>query len=115
MTRGIRRHEAPVTIEARFLPVITADGPAFTREGDLQIRIDGSSHADEELEKFLARKFGAVMPPQLHLSGLVPPAGASLGKLRQLHLVELQSERGWLSIGYTLPSEQIARGNVNLR
>lgn len=109
VTRGGRHHDAPLEIEARFIPQITADGPAFLREGDVQIRIaEGNSPGHEELRTFLARKFGAVLPLELHLSGLVPPAGASLGKLRQLELTELTSDRGWLTIGYRLDSGRIA-------
>ncbi|HUE72038.1 MAG TPA: hypothetical protein VMP01_14215 [Pirellulaceae bacterium] len=109
VTRGGRHHDSLVEIEARFTPQITADGPAFTRQGDVQIRIaEGNSPDHGELRTFLARKFGAVLPPELHLSGLVPPAGASLGKLRQLELTELTSDRGWLTIGYRLDSGRIA-------
>ena len=71
-----------------------------------------NSHEDDELRAFLARKFGAVLPRELHLSGLVPPAGASLGKLRQLDLTQLDSNRGWLSIGYQLPTDRLASSHV---
>jgi hypothetical protein len=107
VTRGSRRDDEAVEIEASFIPQVTADGPAFTRQGNLGIHIAGCNlQKDEELRKFLARKFGAVLPEELHLSGLVPPAGASLGKLRQLELTELASDRGWLTIGYRLGSGQ---------
>ena len=111
VTRGGRTHDSPVKITARFRPQITADGPAFARDGDLQIDIAGSDDdGDDELRQFLARKFGAVLPEELHLSGLVPPAGASLGKLRQLDLTVLSSEGGWLSLGYRLDrGDRIAR------
>ena len=70
-----------------------------------------TTKADEPIDaEFFARKFGAVLPPDLELSGLVPPAGASLGKLRQLDLTVLSSEKGWLSIGYRLD-----RGDRNPR
>jgi hypothetical protein len=104
VTRAQRQIDHPVEIEATFTPIITADGPAFVREGELAVRF--ASHVDpaEEatLRTFLARKFGAVFPAELHLSGLVPPTGGSLGKLRQLELVEFRSSGGWLALGYQL-------------
>ena len=102
VTRGNRTYESPITVAAAFRPRITADGPAFARDGQLQIAIAQTPGDDAELRRFLERKFGAVLPEELILSGLVPPAGASLGKLRQLDLSVLNSEGGWLSIGYRL-------------
>jgi hypothetical protein len=109
VTRGSTAHDGLVEIEARFIPQITADGPAFAREGELLIRIAGENTQEhDELRRFLTRKFGAVLPPELRLSGLVPPAGGALGKLRQLNLTQLTTAGGWLSIGYQLSSERIA-------
>ncbi len=109
VARVNRKHDQAVEIEARFIPQITLDGPAFTRAGGVEIRIAGeATQGDEELRTFLAKKFGAVLPPALELSGLVPPAGGSLGKLRQLKLTQFSSDGGWLQISYRLPSNQIA-------
>ena len=97
VTRGAEQLEVPVEIEASFAPQITRDGPLLVRDGDLTIRCD-----DPDLHKFLRRKFGAILPPELAFSGLAPPAGGTLGKLRQLKLVEFRSAGGWLSVGYQL-------------
>ena len=102
--RGSRQFRQPVEVQARFAPQITADGPAFMRDGELEVRFPSPVDGEEQalLGAFLARKFGAVLPPALHLNGLVPPTGGSIGKLRQLELIEFRSSGGWLAVGYQL-------------
>jgi len=102
--RGARTHEHPVEIQAQFLPQKTTEGPALLREGEMSIRFTEPLAIQEEqpLRSFLARKFGAVLPADLHFDGLVPPEGGSLGKLRRLHLQEFNAARGWVSLGYQL-------------
>lgn len=104
VTRGASRSELPVEIEARFVPQITVDGPAFRRDGDVQVRFERETNSPEERQarSLLEAKFAAVLPAELHLNGLVPPAGGSLGKLRQLELAEFRSTGGWLTLGYKL-------------
>jgi hypothetical protein len=100
--RGARTLEHPVEIEARFTPHITPDGPGLVREGDLEIRLaDG---IDPELaydwQNFLRRKLGAVLAEEIYFDGLVPPAGGTLGKLRELDLVVFSTRDGWLTVAY---------------
>jgi hypothetical protein len=104
VTKGEREIAQLIEIEARFIPQITRDGPALLRDGNLAIRfMDGSpNEAEETLRPLLASKFGAVFPPELHFYGLMPPAGGSLGKLRQLQTAEFRAADGWLSLGYQL-------------
>ena len=110
VTRGSRQFQGPAEIEAVFVPKITADGPAFIRDGDLQVRVTAQldPEAATALQAFLARKFGAVLPPELNLNGLVPPTGGSIGKLRLLELVEFRSSGGWLALGYQLEDRSAA-------
>lgn len=104
VTRGQRQFEHPVAIEATFLPEVTDEGPAMIREGELQIRfaegIEPESAHDWQV--FLARKFGAILLDEIHFDGLVPPSGGTIGKLRELDLVEFTSARGWLTVAYQL-------------
>jgi hypothetical protein len=104
VTRGTQSLDQPVEIAATFIPRISLDGPLLERVGELEIHTDDHSAAAEkmQLRKFLARKFGAIFPPELGFYGLAPPAGGSLGKLRLLKLTEFGAARGWLTVGYEL-------------
>jgi hypothetical protein len=107
VTRGQRHFENPVEVEVRFVPKTTREGPAFVRDGELTIRFPESTtdESETELRQWLTRKFSAVFPEELHLHGLVPPSGGSLGKLRQLELVEFRSTGGWLALGYQIAAQ----------
>lgn len=100
LTRGERYKPLTTTIEAAFQPTITRDGPALLRDGELVVR-GNETEADDA---FLARKFGAVFPAELHFSGLVPPTGGSLGKLRRLSVAEFTSDSQWMTLAYQLGS-----------
>lgn len=115
--RGERYFEQPVEVEARFVPKITREGPAFTRDGDLKISFSETlaGESQHDLRRWLTRKFGAVFPAELHLHGLVPPTGGSLGKLRQLRLAEFRSSSGWLSLGYQLEAQPDANAVTEAR
>jgi hypothetical protein len=104
LTRGSHQLQYPIEVEARFILTTSHDGPALAREGDLAIRFASGTEQDEEpsARAFLAKKFAAVLPPRLGFEGLVPPAGGTIGKLRQLDLAEFQSHDGWLTLGYQL-------------
>jgi len=105
LTRDGKQTAEDIEIETRFLLRSTEDGPALVREGDVEIRYVGRTDADQEDHRvFLARKFGAVFPAELHFNGLVPPAGGSLGRLRALDLERFQAADGWLTVGYQLQS-----------
>lgn len=105
LTRDGKQSAEDVEIETRFLLRTTEDGPALVREGDVEIRYLGRTDAHQEDNRvFLARKFGAVFPAELHFNGLVPPAGGSLGRLRALDLSRFQAVDGWLTVGYQLQS-----------
>jgi hypothetical protein len=104
--RGNQQFNRPLEITCRYASEITADGPHLIREGDLSVRFCDQSpttEKDEELRQFVYRKFSGVFQPELYFDGLVPPAGGSLGKLRQLQLKELTFRDGWAVIGYQLP------------
>ena len=102
--QGERVFKQSIEIEARFIPQITRDGPALVRDGDLVVRFTDQVGTENEasLRAFLVRRFGAVFPPELSFSGLIPPAGGSLGKLRLLQTAEFRSATGWLTLGYEL-------------
>lgn len=97
VARGTQQLDLPAEIEATFLPQITRDGPLLVRDGELAVRCD-----DSDVNKLLRRKFGAIFPPELAFDGLAPPAGGTLGKLRQFRLAEFHSGGGWLTVGYVL-------------
>jgi hypothetical protein len=108
---GVRRNSdelpVPVEIAVRLIPKLAREGPAVTRDGDLSIRFL-EQLPDEDAASwrtFLARKFEAVFPPELHFDGLVPPAGGTLGRLRNLSLVEFASRSGWTTLAYQLPGD----------
>jgi hypothetical protein len=102
--QGERNFKQPIEIEARFIPQITREGPALVRDGNLVVRFTDHAENEDEasLRSFLVRRFGAVFPPELSFSGLIPPAGGSLGKLRLLQTAEFRSAKGWLTLGYEL-------------
>jgi hypothetical protein len=104
VTRGSDVFDHPVEITARFKLQSTRDGPALTREGDVLIRFleFTDPNKQERMQAFLARKFGAVFPPELVFHGITPPEGGTLGKLNRLQLAEFQAADGWLTIGYEL-------------
>jgi hypothetical protein len=111
ITRGNERLELPVEIHAWFVPRTTEDGPALVRTGEVDVRMAAldSNEQEAQLRAFLARKFGAVFPPELYFNGLVPPAGGSLGRLRRLEPVEFRSANHWLLLGYQLAEEAADR------
>ncbi len=107
---GEQTWRTPIRVEATLEPRITRDGPAFYRDGEVTIHIDGMT-ADgasanlpniDILHRTLTRKFNAVFPAELHFDGLVAPEGGALGKLNALKLTDLRCERGWFSLGYHL-------------
>jgi hypothetical protein len=107
LTRGDKETARDVEVEARFTLETNEDGPALVREGDVEIRFAGPTDAaQDENRAFLARKFGAVFPQELHFNGLVPPAGGSLGRLRALDLKRFASADGWITVGYQLQSTE---------
>jgi hypothetical protein len=103
--RGDEELSVPVEIEARLIPLKAREGPAVARDGDVEIRFLESLPEEEAAlwRTFLARKFQAVFPPEIHFDGLVPPAGGTLGRLRHLHLVEFDCQDGWARLCYELP------------
>jgi hypothetical protein len=105
---GTEQFNQPVEIEARMIPQMTREGPALTREGNVSIRFPSQVHEAEVTpwRTLLAQKFEAVFPSQLHFDGLVPPAGGTLGRLRNLELVEFGCGDGWTTLGYQLPGSR---------
>jgi hypothetical protein len=104
VTRGEQRQECPAEIRVKYIPKIGADGPEMARDGELVVELSDNFETDEmrPLKPFLARKFSAVFPPVFHFHGITPPAGGSIGKLRQLQLAEFSSAEGWLTVAYEL-------------
>jgi hypothetical protein len=102
--RGENLFQQPIEIEARFIPQIKRDGPTLIRDGDLIVRFTGQVGPETEaaLRPFLVRRFGAVFPPELGFTGLVPPEGGTLGRLRLLQTAEFASNKGWLTVAYEL-------------
>ncbi|HEX5105537.1 MAG TPA: hypothetical protein VFV87_17080 [Pirellulaceae bacterium] len=109
VTQGDKVYEHPVEVEAHMIPRITKDGPALFRDGDLDIRVAPGmqSQAEAELRKLLARKVGAVFPPELYFDGLAPPAGGTIGRLRQVQISEMRCEDGWMTLGYKLQTAPV--------
>src|SRR4029079_16308682 len=104
VTRDGQWLQAPIEIQASFIPKIMKEGPSLFRDGDLTVRLPNATPGDDQasLREFLTRKFGAVFPPELNFNGLTPPAGGSLGKLRLLEPAEFRSASGWLTLAYEL-------------
>jgi len=105
--RGTQPLDRAIEIEAQFIPQITRDGPRLVRDGDLAIRFNEPLVPPEEpsLVTFLTRKFGAVFPPEISFAGITPPAGGTIGRLRQLQTAEFRSAVGWLTLAYELAPE----------
>ncbi len=110
VTRGTDVLQVPVEIGARLIPDRAPDGPAVARDGDISIRLLGKLPDDQAASwrTFLTQKFAAVFPSSLHFDGLVPPAGGTLGRLRNLGLVEFTCDGGWATLAYQLPSDAVA-------
>lgn len=108
--RGTEQFNQPVEIEAQMIPQMTREGPALTRDGEISILfpVQTPEAQAEPWRVLLARKFEAVFPSQLHFDGLVPPAGGTLGRLRNLELVEFRCGEGWTTLGYQLPASRQA-------
>lgn len=97
----------PIRVEARFEPRVTRDGPALIRDGELGVIVEApesslNERSPDELRRMLARRFEAILPPELYFDGLVPPSGGALSKLRALVLRDFYCDEGWLVIGYEL-------------
>jgi hypothetical protein len=104
VNRGATTFQHPVEIGVRFAPQTTDEGPALVRDGELSIRIseDAEPNQAAAMQAFLLRKFGAVFPPELHFTGLVPPAGGLIGKLRHLQVAQFVAADGWVTLAYEL-------------
>lgn len=106
IARGERTLNEPTEVEIVIQPVITADGPVLIREQPIVVRFgreeDARSEEFNETRAFLSSKFGAFFPEELFFSGLVPPVGGALEKLRDLELTEFASRQGWLTLAYHL-------------
>ena len=108
--RGGHSYIAPAEVHVRMLLKKTVEGPAFERQGDVEVRfVSTPPEAEQALAQMLKRKFSAVFPQHLALSGMVPPTGGSLGKLRSLQLVECRTNDGWFELGYELSAAEDAR------
>jgi hypothetical protein len=117
VTRGEVRQECPADIHVKYIPKIGADGPEMVRDGELVVALSDNFETDEmrPLKTFLHRKFGAVFPPLFHFHGITPPAGGSIGKLRQLVPAEFSSADGWLTVAYELQPRQSPAAGVLTR
>lgn len=110
VTIGECRIDAPAEVRVLMRAKKSIDGPAFERQGDVEMRLVGTPSGEEpRLKALLVRKFSAIFPPHLALSGMVPPTGGSLGKLRALRLAECRTGGGWFELGYELQSAAEAR------
>jgi hypothetical protein len=114
---GERTYDHLAEVEARMIPKITADGPALYRDGELDIRIPPGmeSQAEAEYRQFLAAKVGAVFAPEMFFDGFAAPAGGTIGRLRQVQIVEMRCQDGWMTLGYKIKGEetQTAGGGGN--
>jgi hypothetical protein len=104
LTRGAEHFAHPLEITAQFEPTSTREGPALLRDGDVAVTFGESlAPADEARQRqFLLRKFNAVLPPELHFYGLVPPAGGQIGRLRALTLEQFAAQDGWFTLAYEM-------------
>ena len=113
--RAGQTFERSVLIRAAYRMDIGRHSVSFVRQGDLVTRWDDTATdagqqtranpKDDELIAFLARKFNGVLQPEIHFDGLVPPAGGSLGKLRQIQIRKFDLTSGWMTIGFEVVAE----------
>jgi len=112
-TRASNHWKRSLLVRASYRIAIEGKDATLYREGPVVTQLDDGldeTAEDAKMVKFLARKFGGVFQPELHFDGLVPPAGGSLGKLRQIELRKAEPEQGWLNVGFRLvPDPQAAR------
>jgi len=95
--------QVPVSVAGTFAMASTIDGVKLTRQGDLDIAVgrpDESASQNDELYTFVRRKFRGVLMPEIYFDGLVPPAGSSWDRLRNLAITRLDARDGWLTIAY---------------
>ena len=124
VTRAKRTLPRTILVSGTFRVELNRDGAVLVRQGDLVTRFDdegaGSAHPtsgqDDEWIQFIARKFNAILQPEMHFDGLVPPAGGSLGKLRQIQIREFDTADGWMTMGFEFnadaagsPSQPVAK------
>jgi hypothetical protein len=104
LTRGEEHFTHPIEIAAQFKPQITVEGPALVRDSELTIKFDNGVTAEDEMRQrqFLQRKFDAVLQPEIHFYGLVPPAGGQIGRLRALKLDRFDAQDGWFTLAYKM-------------
>ncbi|REJ67910.1 MAG: hypothetical protein DWQ31_10075 [Planctomycetota bacterium] len=115
-TRGEELLDRPVLLAATYRVELGRDGAVLVREGDLTAQFDdgldsASAEAaaasegtslEQEMLAMLAYKFNGVLQPEMHFDGLVPPAGGSLGRLREIEMQAFRAREGWLTLGFRL-------------
>lgn len=95
----------PFKLSFVYRPELVAGSHQLIREGDLKFEFDDKHAAaapSQELQAFFTKKLFAVFREEIHFDGLVPPAGGTWGKLRQVEAKELRTQAGWLVLGYQL-------------
>lgn len=113
VTRAKKAFPETVLVRAIYRIDLGRDGAVFVRQGALTTKLDGNPSAETveqhaDLIAFLHKKFGGVMQSELHFDGLVPPAGGSLGKLRQIQMRKIEPLNGWLTLGFEVVPEAVA-------
>lgn len=118
VARGSAQLDRPLAIITKYNLLKTAEGPILNRQGDLMVQFSdtqAATHEETELISFVQKKFSAVFPPEIHFDGLVPPAGGSWEKLRQMELKEFTANRGWIVLGYQLPINSTSLSTVEAK
>lgn len=106
ITRAGKTTQRTALVRATYKVELGRDGVSFARQGALVTRWEDEQDGDDELIDFVAHKFSGVLQPELHFDGLVPPAGGSLGKLRQIQFRKFETTRGWLTMGFELIADE---------
>lgn len=110
VTSGDRRYEGRFTVAVRYQVERTPGGPRLNRQADLSVNGEIGSGSPGELGdamSLLNAKFSAVFPPTLMFDGLAPPTGGIWSKVGQMQLAQLDSQDGWLVVGYQLPRRHV--------
>jgi hypothetical protein len=113
--RAKERLAVPAVASATFVVIPTPDGPVFQRQGDLTVELGEhrlSTAQADELSRFLAHKFGALLPAELQFDGLAAPAGGFGDRIRQLQTYQVRFREGWAMVSYKLQPSAKSAGKI---
>lgn len=104
-SRGDQAINELAEISATYKVEPTATGSKLVRQGDVEVQFVGRDKLGAQqiaFRTFLRRKFDAMFKPEFVSDGL--QLKGRLEKAGKLQLSEVQSEAGWISLGWKLAS-----------